>query len=412
MELLAIDGNSIVNRAFYGVRPLTTRDGRPTHAIYGFLTMLGKIIDDTKPDAVAVAFDMRAPTFRHKKYSGYKAKRKGMPDELASQLQPLKDILTALGYVIVTAEGWEADDILGTLARACGEQGSHCTIATGDRDTLQLISANTAVRLLSTKEGKPTATICDEQYVMDNYGVTPPQMRDIKAIQGDTSDSIPGVPGIGEKGARELITRFGSLDGVYASLDDPSIKAGMRKKLEEGRDSAYLSYWLGTVQTDAPVDTDPAHYALRPVDSRTVRRLMTDLELFSILKRLNLPEDSGAPVAVSDEQPQEEETAVEFATLEQCLSIVRENSSAIFSYDINDSESTALEQRISSAVLCEEGKVYLLRGEESGRFLAEICADGTIAKSTHDLKRLTRLMLECGQPVPQGFVMDTMLAAY
>ncbi|MBQ4312950.1 MAG: hypothetical protein IJC18_01950 [Clostridia bacterium] len=155
MNMLVVDGNSIINRAYYGVRPLTTRDGRPTHAIYGFITMLNKIMGDVQPDAVAVAFDMRAPTFRHLKYSGYKAKRKGMPDELASQMQPLKDILTALGYTIVTAEGWEADDILGTLANACRERGDSCVIATGDRDTLQLVGGGVTVRLLSTKTDNP-----------------------------------------------------------------------------------------------------------------------------------------------------------------------------------------------------------------------------------------------------------------
>ena len=416
MELLVIDGNSIVNRAFYGVRPLTTRDGRPTHAVYGFLTMLGKIEDDTAPDAVAIAFDMRAPTFRHLKYSGYKAKRKGMPEELASQLQPLKDILAALGYTIVTAEGWEADDILGTLAAACTERGDHCTIATGDRDTLQLIGDCTSVRLLSTKVGRPAVTVCDAQYVMDNYGVTPPQMRDIKAIQGDTSDSIPGVPGIGEKGARELITRFGSLDGVYENIDDPSIKAGMRKKLEEGRDSAYLSYWLGTVQTDAPVPLDPEHYVKAPVDSRRVRALMTDLELFSLLKKLDLPDDGGAPADVPAQEQQS--VSVQFSTAAQCIELAKKNGEARFVVVAADDADTDackkcdLADMLTSVMLCEGDNVHILQGSEGALFVTAVAPDEAIRKSTHDLKSLTRILLASGFDSPVGFVMDTMLAAY
>ena len=200
MKLLVLDGNSIINRAFYGVRPLTTKDGFHTNAIYGFLTMFHKIYGDTKPDGVAIAFDRKAPTFRHLKYSEYKGKRKGMPPELAMQLDPLKELLTAMGFKLLSADGWEADDILGTLSHACQKNPDDtCVIATGDRDTLQLVGDGVAVRMLTTKQGKPEAVLYDEQAILDAYGVKPVQLIEVKAIQGDTSDNIPGVPGIGEK---------------------------------------------------------------------------------------------------------------------------------------------------------------------------------------------------------------------
>ena len=199
MVLLVVDGNSIVNRAFYGVKLLTTKDGQYTNAVYGFLTMLDKIKESCTPDAVAIAFDLKAPTFRHKAYSGYKANRHGMPEELALQMPVLKELLQKLGYTLVECEGYEADDILGTFAAKCDETGDTCVIATGDRDSLQLVSDNVTVRLAATKMGKAEAELYDKQRIFDEYGVTPTQMIEIKALQGDTSDNIPGVAGIGKK---------------------------------------------------------------------------------------------------------------------------------------------------------------------------------------------------------------------
>ena len=220
MKLLVVDGNSILNRAYYGIRPLTTKDGQFTNAIYGFLTMLLKIQEDVTPDAVAIAFDLKAPTFRHKAYDGYKSNRKGMPEELHQQLQPLKDLLSLLGYKMITKEGFEADDILGTLSFACKNSGNECVIATGDRDSLQLVNDKVTVRLASTKGGKANAIVYDEDKIMEDYGVKPRQLIDIKAIQGDSSDCIPGVAGIGPKGAGELIQRFNNLDYIYENISD------------------------------------------------------------------------------------------------------------------------------------------------------------------------------------------------
>lgn len=300
MKLLVVDGNSILNRAFYGIRLLTTKDGKFTNAIYGFLTMLLKIQEDVTPDAVAIAFDLKAPTFRHKAYDGYKSNRKGMPEELHQQLQPLKDLLTLLGYTIITKEGYEADDILGTLSHTCKVNGDECVLATGDRDSLQLINDKVTVRLASTKGGKANAILYDEKKIMEDYGVTPRQLIEIKAIQGDSSDCIPGVPGIGPKGAGDLIQRFNNLDYIYENLDTIDIKDGMRKKLRENKDSAYMSRMLGEIKLDIPIDTDINHYLVNCTQPDEAARMMAKLELFSLIDKFKLKE-----VESAEETPKE-----------------------------------------------------------------------------------------------------------
>lgn len=300
MKLLVVDGNSILNRAFYGIRLLTTKDGQFTNAIYGFLTMLLKIQEDVTPDAVAIAFDLKAPTFRHKAYEGYKSNRKGMPEELHQQLQPLKDLLTLLGYSIITKEGYEADDILGTLSHTCKVNGDECVLATGDRDSLQLVNDKVTVRLASTKGGKANAILYDEKKIMEDYGVTPRQLIEIKAIQGDSSDCIPGVPGIGPKGAGDLIQRFNNLDYIYENLDTIDIKDGMRKKLRENKDSAYMSRMLGEIKLDIPIDTDINHYLVNCTQPDEASRMMAKLELFSLIDKFKLKE-----VESAEETPKE-----------------------------------------------------------------------------------------------------------
>lgn len=300
MKLLVVDGNSILNRAFYGIRLLTTKDGQFTNAIYGFLTMLLKIQEDVTPDAVAIAFDLKAPTFRHKAYDGYKSNRKGMPEELHQQLQPLKDLLTLLGYTIITKEGYEADDILGTLSHTCKVNGDECVLATGDRDSLQLINDKVTVRLASTKGGKANAILYDEKKIMEDYGVTPRQLIEIKAIQGDSSDCIPGVPGIGPKGAGDLIQRFNNLDYIYENLDTIDIKDGMRKKLRENKDSAYMSRMLGEIKLDIPIDTDINHYLVNCTQPDEASKMMAKLELFSLIDKFKLKE-----VESAEETPKE-----------------------------------------------------------------------------------------------------------
>ena len=292
MKLLVLDGNSILNRAFYGIKLLTTKDGRFTNAIYGFLSIYLALREQAQPDGIAIAFDVKAPTFRHEMYDGYKANRKGMPPELAEQLPVLKELLSAMGLALLEAPGWEADDILGTLAHACSIDD--CILATGDRDSLQLVSDRVQVWLAATKAGRPETRRYTPAALVEEYGLTPAQLIDLKALMGDSSDNIPGVAGVGQKTATALISRFGDLDTLYASLDDPSIKPGVRTKLETDRNNAYLSRELGTIKRDAPVPCDLAQYIPQAPDSAKVTRIMAELEMFKLLERLDLPEAVGA----------------------------------------------------------------------------------------------------------------------
>ena len=304
MKLLVIDGNSIVNRAFYGIKLLTTKDGRFTNGIYGFLSILEKVKAETNPDAVAIAFDLRAPTFRHKMYEGYKANRHGMPPELAEQMPTLKELLKLLGYKCVELEGYEADDILGTLSAACGTD-DECFIATGDRDSFQLVRDNVTVLLPSTKMGKTTVTRCTPEYIKDTYGVTPLQMIDIKALQGDASDCIPGVAGVGEKTAQDLIARFESIDNIYENLESLDIKAGVKQKLANDKDNAYLSRTLGTICLETPIDTDLSSYLIGEGDKDAAARLLASLEMFKMIDALGLRVEEEKKIEVKQEPVKE-----------------------------------------------------------------------------------------------------------
>lgn len=407
MKLLVLDGNSIINRAYYGVRPLTTKDGFFTNAIYGFLTMFHKIYADTQPDGIAVAFDMKAPTFRHLKYTDYKGKRKGMPPELAMQLQPLKDLLTAMGIKLLSAEGWEADDILGTLAEACRKNPEdNCIIATGDRDTLQLVGEGVAVRMLTTKQGKAEAVIYDEQKIMEDYGVKPVQLIEVKAIQGDTSDNIPGVPGIGEKGALDLVSRFGSLDYIYTHIDEIDVKPGIRKKLMEGKESAYLSRWLGTVATNAPVPTDLSEYIPAKPDAEKVTELMIRYELFRQLEKMKkewLRESSPAAVpAPSREEEKNAATDVIFCKdLPSLVAAIKADGEVYF----------LLDGDLKQVCVARNGNVTVVTENDAEPFCRAILADDNIPKYTFDIKAMIHALEPLGI-IPHNVACDVMLAAY
>ncbi len=291
MRLLVIDGNSIANRAFYGIKMLTTKDGQFTNAIYGFLNILIKLKAECEPDAIAVAFDLRAPTFRHEMYSEYKTGRKGMPPELRSQMPLIKEILGYLGCSVVEKEGYEADDILGTLSAQCKGEDI-CFIATGDRDSLQLVSDNTHVLLAATKMGKAVTTEYDKEKLKEEYGVEPGGMIEIKALMGDSSDNIPGVAGIGQKTAGDLIINYGNIDYIYEHLEELDIKKGVHDKLLAGKDSAYLSRKLGTICLEAPVDTDIENYRLRAVDNFKAINFLVKLEMFGVIEKLGLTREN------------------------------------------------------------------------------------------------------------------------
>ena len=310
MKLMILDGNSVINRAFYGIRPLTTREGLYTNAVYGFLNILHKFMGEERPDGVCVAFDLKAPTFRHLQYEGYKATRHGMPDELAQQMPVMKDVLRAMSIPIYEQEGWEADDILGTVGRICAESGWECVILTGDRDSLQLVDDHVTVRLVSSKAGQTLATRYTPETFREEYGFDPIRLVDCKALMGDSSDNIPGVPGVGKKTAGDLLAAFGSLDAIYDHLDSDAIKPAVKKKLEAGKDSAYLSYDLATIRKTAPIEFVPADNVCKPVDKAALRALFEKLEFVRLMDRYDLYD--------VEEAPQSAEPAAAVCTLE-CL---------------------------------------------------------------------------------------------
>ena len=288
MKLLVLDGNSIVNRAFYGIKLLTTKDGRYTNAIYGFMNILLNLLKEVQPDEVAIAFDLKAPTFRHKMYDGYKATRKGMPEELAQQMPVLKELLADLGFVMVSKEGYEADDILGTLSAAAAARGDECYLATGDRDSLQLVNEHVTVLLAATRMGRSETVVMDKAAVEEKYGVTPKQLIEVKSLMGDTSDNIPGVAGVGEKTALALIQKFGSLAGVYENIDDSAIKPGVRTKLTTHKEEAELSRKLAEIDCAIPVETAPGTYKRGEGDAAAAAGLLAELEIHSLAPRLGL----------------------------------------------------------------------------------------------------------------------------
>ncbi|MBE6921356.1 MAG: DNA polymerase I [Ruminococcaceae bacterium] len=288
MKLLILDGNSVINRAYFGVKPLTNREGLYTHAIYGFLNILDKLEKEEQPDAVCVSFDLHGPTFRHLKYDGYKATRHGMPEELRMQMPVMKDVLRAMNIPIYECQGWEADDVIGTVGRICSNNGWECVIATGDRDSLQLIDENVHVKLVISKPGQTTATLYTEEKFREEYGFEPKKMIDLKALMGDSSDNIPGVAGVGPKTATELLLKFGSLDGVYENLDDASIRPKLREKLESGKENAYLSYDLATIRPEAPIDFEPKDAIVQPYNKPELYALFQRLEFVKLIDKYGL----------------------------------------------------------------------------------------------------------------------------
>lgn len=388
MNILVVDGNSILNRAFYGIRPLTTKSGQPTNAIYGFITMLEKIKADTKPDRVAIAFDLKAKTFRHKSYAGYKSNRKGMPEELAMQLEPLKTLLTLLGYTLVTCEGYEADDILGTLSLAAEKQGYKCFIATGDRDSLQLVSDNVTVDLASNKAN----IFYTPEKIMEDYGVTPPQLIDIKAIQGDSSDCIPGVAGIGPKGAGDLIQRFNNLDYIYENIDTIDVKEGIRKKLIADKDNAFMSRMLGEIRRDIPIDTDFDSYKVVVENPDSAIRFMGSLELFKIIEKLDL----------KSEKPMQEKQDISIPKKKIAFEEVK-NISAKELYFIAEYEDNSI-----ALIIAYDKKVLKLSDTEK---IQSLLTNEKLSKYTFDSKPLFAYADKNGFEI-KGLKTDLLLGAY
>lgn len=404
MKLLVIDGNSIVNRAFYGIKLLTTKSGEYTNAIYGFLNILLKLEDICAPDAVAVAFDVHAPTFRHKMYDEYKAGRHGMPDELRTQMPVLKEILHDLGYSTLEKEGWEADDILGTLADVCRKNGDECFIATGDRDSLQLAHGGVKVLLARTKMGQAVTDVYDETAIMEEYGVTPAELIQVKALQGDSSDNIPGVAGVGAKTALDLIQRFHNIDYIYENLDTLDIKPGVKAKLEKDKEKAYLSLDLGTISTEAPVDTDIKNYEVCGGDLNKAAREFARLELFSLIPKFKLDPNSAAAAEVKEEKKREitRLTCVDADYLWDRL----KGGDAYFYPDTVDGE-------IADLYFAFDDEIIVMPSEtpEFSYFVRNFFEDESIKKYSYNTKELHRLACKYGVEL-KNCCGDLMLSAY
>ena len=408
-KLMVIDGNSIINRAFYGIRMLTTRDGTPTNAVYGFLNILLKLVEEEAPQALCVTFDRKAHTFRHLAYEGYKAQRKGMPEELAAQLPLMKDVLDAMNIPRYELDGWEADDIIGTISVKDAAAGWETVIVTGDKDSLQLVTDATRVKLVTTRMGQTTTKEMTPDAFREVYGFDPIHIIDLKALMGDASDNIPGVKGIGEKTAMDLIQRYTSVEEIYRDLDALEVKPAVRKKLTEGVEQARLSYELATIHTDAPIDFTPEDAVRKGYNEPALYDLLLKLEFSKLIDRLGLKAPQGevqAEETFTGTCTSEEVT--DRARAEELLAIWRQQESvdvlALPTLDVVVVEHWASETDSHAALLMAsklEGYNEILK--------ALFAAD--IRKNTHDVKTLLSRLLAEGIE-GEGFVFDTALAAY
>ena len=403
MHLMILDGNSIVNRAYYGVRPLSAPDGTPTNAIFGFLNILQHLLDEQKPDALCVSFDRKEPTFRHKAYDGYKAQRKPMPDDLAAQMPLLKEVLDAMGIRRYELAGYEADDILGTVSVKCRDAGWSCTIVTGDKDSLQLVTDTTTVCHVKTRAGKNETVLYTPEVFQAEYGFEPRGIVDLKALMGDSSDNIPGVPGIGEKTAMDLVQRFHSVDAIYAQLSQLDIKDGVRKKLAAGEGSARQSYWLATILCEVPMDFDPAENRWNNSFTPALYPLLKRLGFTRLIERWGL---EAAPTVPTDH------TVETLPRVDVSAETVPELLAAL--------KAAALvavlpgEEGLSPLELCDGKHVYTLSPIQCGESyeqVLELLFSKKLNKTTHALKELMSLLLREGRSL-EGFSFDTALAAY
>lgn len=405
MKLMVLDGNSIINRSFYGIRPLTTRDGLYTHAVYGFLTTLQRLLDEEKPEGLCVTFDRREPTFRHEADADYKATRHAMPEELAVQMPVLKQVLDAMDIPRYELVGFEADDLIGTISRRCEAAGWDCVIVTGDKDSLQLVTEHTKVKLVSTRMGQTTTKDMTPGTFREQYGFDPIHMIDLKALMGDTSDNIPGVPGVGEKTAMALVQRYGSIDEIYRLLPDIEAKPAAIRKLQAGEDAARHSYWLATIVTDAPLAFDPAENVRRPFRP-ALYDLLLKLEFQKLIDRYGL-----RPAAQTEEKPDCTATAEELLTAaqaEEFLALWRA-ADCVAVYALPDLSALAVECEAADGSRAAE--LYADRYEGDWQALLTALFSGDIKKAAHNVKDLMAALLAQGLPI-EGFVFDTALAAY
>lgn len=397
MKYLVLDGNSILNRAFYGIKMLSNKKGQMTNGIYGFLSTLQKLLLEVSPQAIAVAFDLPKPTFRHKMYDRYKASRKGMPEELASQLPILKEILVAMGYKLVTCEGYEADDILGTFAKYCENKGYECTLATGDRDCLQLVSDHVFVRIAKTKFGKAESILYDKNKIKEDYNVTPAQLIDIKALQGDASDCIPGVKGVGEKTAKSLIEKYESIENIYNNIENLDIKPNLKSKLLADKEKAYLSYDLGKINKDVPIEINDSDFIPSEMDTDSLKKIFTELEFFKFMDKIGVSKKVESPKINLD-------FSQDYSGILKNL----EDSGEISIF------SEAKSNLIERCCICDgTDNYYIFKNIDNNFriFLKKLCENKNISKNVFNLKKFYKSIMPLRINF-MGEIFDVLLAAY
>jgi len=410
-RLIIIDGNSIINRAFYGIRTLSTRDGVPTNAVYGFLNIMLKYIQEINPEYICVAFDLSKPTFRHKMYDAYKAQRKKMPEELAAQMPIMKNVLSAMNIKILEKEGYEADDIIGTVSNMCDNSSTECIIVTGDKDDLQLATDTTKVYLTTTSKGNTNTDIYDKNAVIEKYGVTPQQFIDVKALMGDTSDNIPGVAGIGEKTALSLIQKCQSIENLYADEDLYGAKGAMLTKLIDGKESAFLSKKLATIDKNVPIDFEISDAEVKPYNNNELYKVLLSLELKSIIKKLEL---SGDEMSFGEDKKEFEKPATVIINDKDELSsvekIIREEGELIYKIYQTDGALDALAIYTKTAVYYIPVSLFLA-DYMIVKTLADIFSDGEIKKIAHGAKDDIVLLKGFGIEY-KNLSFDTAIGAY
>lgn len=424
-KIVLIDGNSIVNRAFYGImgsRMLMTPDGKYTNAIYGFLAILFKVLEDIEPEYLMVAFDLKAPTARHKMYEGYKANRKGMPNELAEQMPILKDILKSMNITIIEKEGYEADDILGTISKRAERKGLDVTIVSGDRDTFQLTSKNIKVRIPHTKLGKTEVDVFDEEAIIEKYGLKPKQLIEVKGLQGDISDNIPGVPGIGEKTALELIKKYHSISELYEKIEEnkDDLKPKIKEKLIENRELAELSRTLGTINIDVPIEEKIEDLRIKEWNNEEVFSKFKELNFNRFIERFELHGNSETPKDINklfDLQTiflnQENEI------IDEVITRIKQDEKLIYFIETEKSDSNdIILKQIKSIYILQENndrdKIYEINIDNNLSFVSRfksILEDSKIKKYGYKFKEDIVLFKQIGIDL-DGIYFDTEIAAY
>ena len=405
MKLMVLDGNSIINRAFFGIRAMSTHAGQPTNAIFGFLTTLDRLRTEEKPDALCVTFDRHEPTFRHQADAAYKATRHGMPEELASQMPLMKQVLAAMSIPCYEMVGYEADDLIGTISRKCEAAGWECTIVTGDKDSLQLITPKTKVKLVTTRMGQTTTRDMTEEAFREEYGFDPIHMIDLKALMGDSSDNIPGVPGIGEKTAMALVQEYQTVDALYAAMPEVNAKPAALKHLQEGEESARHSYWLATIVTDAPLDFHPEDNVIASFRPE-LYDLFLQLEFKKLIEKYDL-----RPAEVPAEQAEFTAEVVYLTEKDQAEKLLAAwRKTGVTVYALPDLSAFALEHDVDET----HSQMTLLfsnRYSEDWNGLLQAIFAADIPKTVHGIKDLHRTLAEMGIRA-DGFAFDTAIGAY